>query len=229
MPLATTSLARDVAVVAMSLVMAAAAALAADQSPTSGGGSASADSGAASPKPIAQASQPSAATLDVLDHPDSFAAEISRKPGGDAFGESPGQGAVLVGCEVTLSQFAETEVIIRTIRPIFELPDGTRHDGQVHGFPGRWVVRVEAEPGYAVGRMAGKSGDRIDGFYLIFMRRHGDRLDAADQYPGRWIGARTAKPLVEVSDKQDRPAIGLGGRCAPDLNLNALSLIFDGR
>jgi hypothetical protein len=176
------------------------------------------------PKPPEATGSRTPIAISPFDRPAAIAAEFGHN-GGGPFRQVPGNGAVLVGCEVTLFQFGPSAVIIKSIKPIFELPDGSRKDGATQGDPTRWTVRVEAEKGFAVGKMAGRFGDRIDGFYMVFMRRHADRLDANDQYPSRWLGARSASGLVEVNDPKGRAAVGLSGRCGADVD--ALSLVFE--
>jgi len=181
---------------------------------------------------------PTAKAQDVVGSPKSVAAEpktyvsagaaakeIGNQGGGSPFRQAPGNGSLLVGCEVTLAPFGNT-MIIKSIRPIFENSDGSpRTDGQLQGIASQLPARVEAKPNYAVARIVGMAGDRIDAFYVVFMRRRGDHLDPADSYASRWFGARTSNPLKEVGDLHDRAAIGLSGRSGDDVD--AISLIFE--
>ncbi len=102
------------------------------------------------------------------------AKEIGNNGGGSSFRQAPGKGSVLVGCQVTTGPYFQ-HIIIKSIVPIFENADGTRSDGSVQGQPCQNPMRIEAEEGHAVARLVGMAGDRIDAFYIVFMRRRGDR------------------------------------------------------
>jgi len=197
------------------------------QSPREGSKTSQAKSDASKPPASAKASEKSPSPADATDQPSTYAAEIGRQDRGKPFLLADGHGAVIVGCEVSLYPYAGHTMVIHSIKPIFELPDGTRKDGAVCGRLNHWIVRVEAEHGYAVAGMSGKAGDRVEGFSLVFMRRRGDQLDSADQYSSRWLGTRSGNPLVGVKDAKNRPAIGFSGRNGDDIDaLDALGLAF---
>jgi hypothetical protein len=150
--------------------------------------------------------------------------EIGNRRGGTRFRQVGGNGDVLVGCEVTLARISGTSTV-RSIIPIFEKPDGSRSTGKPAGLPNQAPLRVEAEPHYAVGKIVGMAGNRINAFYLVFMRRRDGKLDPSDSYESRWFGGRTNNPIKEIADPQNRPAIGITGR-AHD-TLDSISLLFE--
>lgn len=150
--------------------------------------------------------------------PERQVAEIGGRFGGDKFSESLGGGAVVVGCEATLQSFGSKRLTVKSIKPIFELADGTRKDGAIHGEASQWTVRIEAEKGYAVRGIRGRCEGRVDGMCLVFARLKNGKLDAGDQYYSRWLGTRDEDdPLLEVSNDKSRPAIGLSGRSDSDI------------
>ena len=188
-----------------------------------------------SPPPVKtekDASRPDAhpaASTDTVDRPDKTAAQFGRNDLGNPFREILGDGAVLVGCEVSVYPYASKALVIHSITPIFELRDGTRKDGNVVGHRNYWIIRVEAEKGYVVASMLGRAGDRVDGFSMVFARRKGDRLDPTDHYSSRWLGNKNNHPLIQVSDAKSRPAIGITGQADgsdPDA-IDALGVVFE--
>ncbi len=181
----------------------------------------------ASPQTAPPDTKPAAdqADSDSYDRPVRRGAEVGNKGGGGAFQDARGDGSIVVGCEVSLLPLGDHCLMVKSVKPIFESADGKRSDGEVHGRPSHWPVRVEAEPGYALAQIVGRAGERIDGFCLVFMRRKGDKLDPSDRYVSRWLGTRNGLPLVEVGDAKNRPATGVAGRSGIDLD--GVGLIFE--
>ena len=119
--------------------------------------------------------------------------------------------AVLVGLRVTIDQFLGRWDVIFSAQPIYRLPDGEIVRGTIHGADRGLELVSEARPGYAVGRLEVAHGGRIDGLRCVFMRERDGKLDPADQYKGRWLGAKAnEKPDELASD--GKPAIGIYGR-----------------
>jgi len=106
--------------------------------------------------------------------------------------EAPG-GGVLVGLEIGLGEFFNSEVI-RTVRPIFLGAEGKEVLGSQHGAENRRVVRVRAKPGYAVGGITVKAGLAVDGFSLTFMRMNNGKLQQDDSYESEWFGGQGGCP-----------------------------------
>src|SRR5262249_47523887 len=103
--------------------------------------------------------------------------ETTRLGIGDiAYQDVPDNGSILVGMEVTYPPFF-THYIIKSVRPIYQGPNGQRYDGPVCGTPTGVTDRVEAAQGYAVGGAAIKAGMGIDGMQLTFMAISADGLN----------------------------------------------------
>jgi hypothetical protein len=131
-----------------------------------------------------------------------------------AYQDVPDDGSILVGMEVTYAPFFNHN-IIKSVRPIFQKPDGTRYDGPVRGSPTKDVERVEAKEGYAIGGAAIKGGLGIDGMQLTFMAIGADRLNPNKSYLSKWLGGYGgSNARMYVND--GRPIIGIAGMRSSD-------------
>src|SRR5262249_30511311 len=74
-----------------------------------------------------------------------------------AYQSLPDDGSIMVGMDVTYAPFFNHQVI-KSVRPIYQRPNGTRFDGPVCGSPTGVSERVEAKAGYAIGGAAIQSG-----------------------------------------------------------------------
>ncbi len=74
-----------------------------------------------------------------------------------------------------------------------------------------------AKEGYAVGGIIAKSGNRIDGFRVVFMRLDGDRLDTTDSYESEWFGGRGGGGETLLGGTGNL-VIGLHGQQGADLD-----------
>jgi len=141
---------------------------------------------------------------------------------GDTFYDEVKQPSYLTGVVAALGTFGNGHVIL-SIQGIYESPDAA-YKPAVHGDPQRSKeeVRVEAKPGYAVAGVKVKSGDRVDGFRLVFMRKKDGKLDPNDKYESRWIGGRGGGGENTLG-ADGRPIISIIGRTGPELQ--ALGLV----
>jgi hypothetical protein len=102
--------------------------------------------------------------------------------------DSAPSGARLVGFEVGLGKFVNSE-IVQAIRPIY-LRGEEESFGQQIGTEFQRVVSSKARPGYAVGAITVKAGLCADGFSITYMRIKDDRLDPTDAYESEWLGGK---------------------------------------
>lgn len=105
---------------------------------------------------------------------------------GKDFEQLAGDGGFLVGIRCSVGSWAGHKVIT-SVAPVFA--SGTEKSlGTICGQKTKNEVSAEAKAGYAVGGIVAKTGNRLDGFKVIFMRRKGDHLDPTDSYESDWIG-----------------------------------------
>jgi hypothetical protein len=136
--------------------------------------------------------------------------ETDRLGIGDiAYQNVPEDGSIMVGMEVTYAPFF-THQIIKSVRPIYQRPNGTRYDGPVCGTPTQVGERVEARHGYAIGGAAIKAGMGIDALQLTFMEIGAERLNPDKSYLSKWLGGHGGAGARNfVND--GRPIIGIAG------------------
>jgi hypothetical protein len=126
-----------------------------------------------------------------------------------AYQDVPEDGSIMVGMEVTYAPFFNHNVI-KSVRPIYQGPDGRRYDGPVCGTPTAVRERVVAKEGYAIGGAAIQAGMGIDGMQLTFMQIGADGLNPNKTYLSKWLGINggsNAKTYVN----DGRPIIGIAG------------------
>jgi hypothetical protein len=140
--------------------------------------------------------------------------ETQRLGIGDiAYQAVPDDGSIMVGMEVTYAPFY-TQNIIKSVRPIYQGPDGRRYDGPVCGNPTKVGERVVAREGYAIGAAAiatGRAGGSgIGGIQLTFMAIGADGLSPNKSYLSKWLGGYGgADARTFVND--GRPIVGIAG------------------
>ncbi len=128
----------------------------------------------------------------------------------------------MVGMEVTYAPFFNHD-IIKSVRPIYQKPDGTRYDGPVCGTPTGVGERVVAKEGYAIGGAAIKSGMGIDGMQLTFMEIGTDGLNRNKSYLSKWLGLNGGSGAkTYVND--GRPIVGIAGMRSKNANGPAFCL-----
>ena len=142
--------------------------------------------------------------------------------GKDLFEEAAPQGALLVGLEIGLGKFVNTDMV-QAVRPIFRAGDKETL-GQQQGTNLTNVIKVVAKPGYAVGAMNVKAGANADGLSITFMRIKGDRLDPADAYESPWVGD-SAPGGRNILTGAGRLVVGIHGNKNKD-NSTGIGLLF---
>jgi hypothetical protein len=130
-------------------------------------------------------------------------------------------GGLLVGFKVGLGGYAG-HTIVRGLQPMFLTGSGTtpgQRYGQVN--PTQDVI---APPGYAVGGIEIKEGDRLDGFRLKFMRILPDTLalDIRDTQMSDWIGGGGGSTPQEI-EGNGKMIIGIAIKSGADVD--RLSLV----
>ena len=148
----------------------------------------------------------------------------TRRLGGGGGGQNtdlPSPYQLLVGFKVRAGDFAGHNVVTG-LQAIFHTASGTIY-GNRRGpvLPEDWVV---AENGYAVGAIHAYSGDRLDGFEIVFMKidPSGTGLDANDSYTSRWIGGHGGGGPTTIGG-DGRPVVGVFG--GNGLEIDSLGLI----
>jgi hypothetical protein len=136
--------------------------------------------------------------------------------GGDPFAIIPEATSVLVGFDYTTSTFYGGHLTIKSLRAVYRTPNG-QVVGRWRGVPHGTVQRALARVGYVVAGAITKSGHRIDGMRVIFMKIEHDRLNPDDTYRSKWIGGQGGGPKTQLAGTGDA-IIGLFGRQGHDLD-----------
>lgn len=96
-------------------------------------------------------------------------------------------GGLLVGLNLWKGDYAG-HVVIGAVQPIFQINEETKL-GQIHGKgTDNAPTSIQAKPGYAVGGLVAKTGDRIDMVKVVFMKRTPAGLNVSDSYESEWFG-----------------------------------------
>jgi len=133
-----------------------------------------------------------------------------------AYQNVPNDGSIMVGMAVTYAPFFNHN-IIKSVRPTYQKPDGTRYDGPVCGTPTGVGERVVAKEGYAIGGAAIQAGMGIDGMQLTFMEIGADGLNPKKSYLSKWLGINGGSGATTyVND--GRPIVGIAGMRSKDPN-----------
>jgi S1-C subfamily serine protease len=141
------------------------------------------------------------------------------------FRQLPAEGAVLIGFDVTLGKFLDSDTIA-SLRPIYATARGEQR-GELLGQAQARVLTVKAKPGYAVGALNLKTGLGIDGFSVTFMKFDKTRLKKDDSYTSDWIGNKDSSGQVTVGDGS--LVIGVCGRRNDAGAAVALGLVVIGK
>ncbi len=141
--------------------------------------------------------------------------------GNNEFYDIPKPGALLIGFEVGIGQWAARDTI-QSVQALFQFRK--RQDrGPLWGKKHEKVVTLTAKPGYAVGKVTLRVGLFIDAIKVTFMAIDGQKLNPADSYESDWIGGQGGG-LRSIGDAT--PVIGIYGKVnARDNVINALGLI----
>ena len=76
---------------------------------------------------------------------------------------------------------------------------------------------MQAKDGYVIAGAITKSGHRVDGIRVIFMKVKNGRLNPDDTYRSQWIGGKGGGRETQLAANGD-PVIGIYGRAAHDLD-----------
>lgn len=140
----------------------------------------------------------------------------TRGGGGGPFATTPDQLGVLVGFDYSLSTFYGGHLTIKAFRPIYRTPNA-EVVGKWHGVPDRKSSRIQAKKGYVFAGLVTKSGHRIDGVRVIFMKVKNGRLNPDDTYRSKWIGGQGGGPETQLASDGDA-IVGIYGRKGADLD-----------
>lgn len=147
--------------------------------------------------------------------------KLARSPvagaaGGGPFVEIPAEPSVLIGLEYATSRLYGGHLTIKAIRPIF-LGRGGESFGNWRGEAQGATQTVKAKDGYVVAGIVAKSGHRVDGIRLLFMRVKNGRLNPDETYRSPWLGGRGGGAESLYAANGD-PIVGLHGRQGNDLD-----------
>ena len=140
---------------------------------------------------------------------------IQGGPGGSSIEDLP-SASVLVGFRYTTMRWSPTITIIRSLQPIYRDAEETVF-GKIHGEPAGKPTVVVAKNGYAVGGISVKTGVRVDGFRITFMRVVGKTLDKHKSYTSQWLGGRGGDPEVKLGG-DGKIVVGIRVRSGADLD-----------
>ena len=141
--------------------------------------------------------------------------------GGGLFEEIPRDGALLVGLDLAVGNYAGHKVV-RAVLGVYMTAQGILQ-GEPHGELGTDYVKLLAKPGYAVGAIKVRGGNRVDGLSLTFMRIREDRLDPRDSYSSAWVGGEGGNAPVTVGG-EGRAVVGIFGGVGAELDRFGLML-----
>jgi len=143
--------------------------------------------------------------------------------GGGPFEDFPAKPSLLIGFDYTTSALYGGHLTVKSVRPIFRTSDG-ESIGKWHRIPHGTVRRVKAKEGYVVAGIIAKSGHRVDGVRVIFMRVNNARLNPDDTYRSKWIGGDGGGAKIQYAGTGD-PIVGIYGRKGHDLDAIGLVLL----
>jgi hypothetical protein len=149
--------------------------------------------------------------------------ETQRLGIGDvAYSNVPDDGSIMVGMEVTYAPFFNHQ-IIKSVRAVYQGPDGKLYNGPVCGNPTGVRERVIAKEGYAIGGAAIKAGMGIDGVQLTFMEIGTDGLNPNKTYLSKWLGGYGGSD-AQMFVNDGRPIVGIAGMRSSNPNSPAFCL-----
>jgi hypothetical protein len=126
----------------------------------------------------------------------------------------------LIGFNVTTRPVGRN-LVVASVQPIY-MTDHGNLASKVYGNPVGKVVSLQAKPGYAVGAIVAKGGDRLDGFKVVFMRVHGGRLALRQCYESEWVGGRGGGAETRIGG-DGKLVVGIFGGCGAEVD--ALGLV----
>jgi hypothetical protein len=135
--------------------------------------------------------------------------------GGGFFEEVPQSGALLVGLNLGVGNYAG-HLVLRAVQGVY-LSSGGISFGEDHGELGADAIKLLAKPGYAIGAFTARAGQRVDGLAVVFMRIHENRLDPKDAYSSQWVGGEGGGVPTLVSG-EGRAVVGIFGGIGAELD-----------
>lgn len=137
--------------------------------------------------------------------------------GGAVFEENPEGAPLLVGFRLT-----QNNNHVRSLQGLYR--QGERLiEGQRSGNPNGETTELLAKPGYAVGGLRVRGGDRVRAFKVVFMRIAGPLLSTSDAYESDWYCGDESGTLLLAGDGY--PVVGLHGRRGNDLDALGLTTL----
>lgn len=135
--------------------------------------------------------------------------------GGAGFDDSPLRPAMLVGLRYWTSRYG-AGIIVKAAQGIYRTDEGPA-EGKPYGRPNGAPGEVVAKPGYAIGAIVARGGDRVDGCRIVFMRVAEKGLDPKDSYESEWLGGSGGGGETLLGGG-GVPIVGLAGRSFEDLD-----------
>lgn len=152
------------------------------------------------------------------------------------FEETPVEGALLIGFEIGLIKTSDGQEEICTLSPIYLTARGEQSYQTFGSFPApaprtstkrppardsfSRMVRLKANPGYAVGGIQVHTAIKMHAMALTCMSITGSGLDPKKSYATEWVGNRNGggpsavscdgAPIVGVHGHHDKQLLGLG-------------------
>lgn len=137
--------------------------------------------------------------------------------GGQSFVDSPTDGGLLVGFDLSTGNLGIGNSVVSWIQPIYLTSGGIVRGGQ-YGYQLR-TNTIEARPGYAVGAITVSAGRYIHAITITFMAIDGDRLNPSDSYTTQVFGGGggvdvrlggTGAPIIGVAGRSSSAIDALG-------------------
>lgn len=135
--------------------------------------------------------------------------------GGVEFEDVSEAAGLLVGLRLAKTNYYNS-VIVGGVQPVYQSGTTVKR-GRSYGSSQRDLLEIVAKPGYAVGGMKYRAGDRIDSVKLIFMKIISTGLDTNDTYESDWFGG-SGPPEEYRIDGAGRPIVGIHGGAGNDLD-----------
>jgi hypothetical protein len=145
--------------------------------------------------------------------------------GGGRFQHVPPEGGILTGIQYSEKNYAG-HLIIGSLAPVYMTPQG-EITGPTFGKPGGAVKKLMAREGYAVAGIIPISGERLDGFSVIFMRVKDSEaaLDPKSRYVSDHVGGKGGGKANAACGDDGRLVVGICGRAGGDVDSAGLILL----
>jgi hypothetical protein len=149
---------------------------------------------------------------------------VGHVGGGSEYRDVAKDGAVLIGFNIIITPFKDSNDTVRGVMPIYLGKTGESKGSTYGAGKGSSTRRVTAKPGYAVGAITIQySGLSIRRMKLRFDRIDGKRLDTKDSYESPWVGVYNDAKEEKV-DLEGKLPVGIAG--SSGLGLDCIGLVF---